>query len=230
MPDKNLLSMLGLCMRGGMLAVGEEPVDAVSRAHQARLLLLAEDAADNTARRVTHFAQAGNCLWIRLPFGKDELGRALGRTSCALLAITDIGFASAFAKRLAQADPARYGETAEKLAVKAARAAQRKAEQLAHEKNLRQGRKRKSAPSRPQTEAQRPDVPAPQDPAGGPPKTRRKPQAEASRPVRGRSGPGAKPGNPRSKPPARRSSASARPYAHSRPVKKGKGSFRKADG
>ena len=73
-----ILSLLGLCKKGGMLVIGEEPVEAVARARDARVLLLAEDAADNTLRRVRHFAEAGDCLWLRLPYTKEELGRALG--------------------------------------------------------------------------------------------------------------------------------------------------------
>ena len=44
-------SLLGLALRAGRLAVGEEPVGAACRGHKAYLLLLASDAADNTIRR-----------------------------------------------------------------------------------------------------------------------------------------------------------------------------------
>ena len=71
----NILSLLGLSLRGGRLAVGEEPVEAVARARDARVLLLAADAAEGTRRRCEHFAQAGDCLWLQLPFTKAELGR-----------------------------------------------------------------------------------------------------------------------------------------------------------
>ena len=40
----NILSLLGLSLRGGRLAVGEEPVEAVARARDARVLLLAAAA------------------------------------------------------------------------------------------------------------------------------------------------------------------------------------------
>ena len=80
MDSNRILSLLGLALRGGNLAVGEEPVEAVARARDARVLLLASDAADNTRRRVEHFAEAGQCLWLRIPFTKAELGRAVGMT------------------------------------------------------------------------------------------------------------------------------------------------------
>ena len=82
--NEQFLSLIGLCLRGRNLEVGEEPVEAVARARDARVLLLASDAADNTARRVQHFAEAGQCVWLRIPFTKQELGQATGRGSAAV--------------------------------------------------------------------------------------------------------------------------------------------------
>ena len=113
-----ILSMLGICRQAGKIQPGEEPVDAAVRARDARLLLLAADAADNTARRCARFAEVGQCLWLRIPESKYELGRALGRGSCAILAITDTGLALAVAQRLAEQDPVKYGEAAAKLAAR----------------------------------------------------------------------------------------------------------------
>ena len=142
--DNSILNMLGLALRAKRLEVGEEPVGAVCRARDCRLIIVARDAADNTFRRVRHFADAGQCLWISVPFTKDELGSAVGRTSCAMMALTDIGFAEAIAKKLAAADPEKYTQTAEQLAVKAQRAAQRRREQQSHEKNVRMGGKKRA--------------------------------------------------------------------------------------
>jgi len=121
-----VLSLLGLAKKAGLLEAGEEPVGTAARARDVRLILLAEDAAENTVRRAGHFAQAGQCLCASVPATKEELGRAVGRASCAMLALTDVGFASAVAEKLAQLDPARYGSLSERLSVKAARAAERK--------------------------------------------------------------------------------------------------------
>ena len=116
----NVLSLLGLSLRGGRLAIGEEPAEAAARARDARVLLLASDAAEGTRRRCEHFARAGDCLWLRLPFTKEELGRALGRTSVAIAAVTDVGLADALLRRLAELDPAAYAEASERMALKAA--------------------------------------------------------------------------------------------------------------
>ena len=75
MEQNDLLRLIGLCKKAGRLEVGEEPVGSACRARDCRLLLIADDAADNTVRRAAHFAQAGNCLTLRLPFSRDDLGR-----------------------------------------------------------------------------------------------------------------------------------------------------------
>lgn len=139
----NILNMVGLALRAGRLEVGEEPVGAACRARDCRLILTARDAADPTLRRVRHVADAGQCLWISTPYSKEELGAAVGRTVCAMAAVTDIGFAEAIARKLAAAEPEKYAQTAQQLSVKAQRAAQRRKERQAHEKNLRCGKKKR---------------------------------------------------------------------------------------
>lgn len=122
----NTLSMIGLALRAGRLEAGEEPAGEACRTRRCRLLLTAGDAAENTLRKAERFAEQGQCLTAALPCSKEELGAALGRGTCALAAVTDLGLAQAIAGKLAQGDSARYGGTAEKLRVKAERAAQRK--------------------------------------------------------------------------------------------------------
>lgn len=136
----NISSLLGLALRAGRLAVGEEPVGTACRAHKGYLLLLASDAADNTIRRALHFCQAGNTISLTLPLTKEELGSGVGRSSCAMLAITDVGFAAAVAEKLAQADPEAYGQAWEILSQKAARAKKRRDEK--HSPNKNKGKRR----------------------------------------------------------------------------------------
>lgn len=136
------LHLLGLARKAGRIEVGEEPVGAVCRARKAKLLLLAADAADNTARRAEHFAQAGNTVPVRTPFTKEQLGGAVGRGSCAMAALTDAGMAASFLNKLAAADPERYGETAAALDAKAKRVLERQREQRRHEKNLARGKQK----------------------------------------------------------------------------------------
>lgn len=136
------LHLLGLARKAGRIEVGEEPVGAACRARKAKLLLLACDAADNTARRAEHFAQAGNTLCVRVPFTKEQMGGAVGRGSCAMAALTDAGMAASFLNKLAQADPERYGEAANALDTKAQKVLQRQREKRQHEKNLAKGKQK----------------------------------------------------------------------------------------
>ena len=135
-------SLLGLALRAGRLAVGEEPVGTACRCHQGYLLLLASDAADNTIRRALHFSQAGKTICLTLPLTKEELGSGLGRTSCAMVAVTDVGFAASIAERLAQDDQETYGEAWQTLAQKAARVKQRRDAKRSPNKN--KGTRRKA--------------------------------------------------------------------------------------
>jgi ribosomal protein L7Ae-like RNA K-turn-binding protein len=124
--DDNALSMIGLALRAGRLEAGEEPAGDACRERRCRLLLVAGDAAGNTLRRAERFAALGQCLTLSLPCSRAELGAALGRGSCALAAVTDLGLAQAIVAKLARKDPERYGGTAERLRLKAERAALRR--------------------------------------------------------------------------------------------------------
>lgn len=145
----NALHLIGIARRAGRLEVGEEPVGAAARAGHARLLVLAADAAGNTLRRCSHFAQAGQAPLLQCPFTKAELGLATGRGSCAMLAFTDAGLAAAFASKLAARDDA-YGETARLLDFRAQRVLERQKEQRRHEKKLQRAKAHPCAPPRTQ--------------------------------------------------------------------------------
>lgn len=196
---ERILSMIGLAKKAGLVEIGEEPVGSAARAKHARVILVAGDASASSVRRAYSFAQSGSCLCLTVDATKDQLGSALGRTSVAMVAVTDIGFAESIVKKLSAMDESRYGAAAEQLSVKAKRAAERKAEKLQHEKNLQQGKKRKKNA---------------EEKAAAEPPAAKKPTATKST---GKSG--------------GRSKSSQKPevnrFANSRPVKKGKGSFKK---
>ena len=208
---EHILSMIGLAKKAGQVAIGEEPVGAAARAKDARVILVAQDAAPGSVRRAMSFGQAGACLCLTVPFDKDRLGRALGRTSCAMAAVTDIGFAEAVAKKLAESDEAHYGEAAKRLAIKAARAAERRKELKQHEKNVRTGKKK------PHQEEPQPAPAA---------KAKSAEKSESKRP-RGAVKHGRTRAEREKAHRAAEKQRAARRFAHSRPVKKGKGSIKK---
>lgn len=213
---EHLLSTLGLALRAGAVAVGEEPVGAAARAKKARVIFTARDAAASSVRRAYSFGRAGSCLCLPFPADKEDFGRALGRTSVAMCAVTDIGFAQSLVKKLAAAEPEIYGAAAEALDLKAKRARERKEEQLQHEKNLRQGRHRVHGGKPPEPPHEAAEASPPEETAR--PVRRERPEGRPDRVYKERSG---RP--PRDKRPAKKEAPGAR-YENARPVKKGKGS------
>ncbi len=93
----SFLTHLGLCLRAGKLAVGEEPVREALVSGRARVVFLAGDASDRTRRKLE--PKLGD-VPVHVAATKAALGSALGRESCALCAVTDKGFADGLAGRL----------------------------------------------------------------------------------------------------------------------------------
>lgn len=102
--SSDALRLLGLARRAARLAQGEDMSREAVAAHKARLLLLSSDAGESTRRRFQGLRTEKLPL-IELEQSKAELGAALGRESCAVCAVTDLGLASSIAQRLAQERP-----------------------------------------------------------------------------------------------------------------------------
>ena len=134
------LNYLGLARRGGNAELGEEPVGAAARAGKAYVILVAGDASDHTWRRAKSFAAGTEQQCIRLSCTKEEMGFAIGRTSLAIAAITDVQLALALVNSLGE--PEKYKAALEVLAEKAAKAKKRQAEAKAHKRNVRMGKKK----------------------------------------------------------------------------------------
>ena len=122
-----VLSLLGIAKKAGRVEIGEEPVGAAARAKKARVILVAADAGPSSQRRAFSFAESGACLCLTVPADKDALGRALGRSSVAMCAVTEIGLAGAIVKKLSAMDAEKYGAASAQLDVKARRSMARRA-------------------------------------------------------------------------------------------------------
>ncbi len=93
--DKTL-RLLGLCRKAGKLELGENPSMIAVKEKLCRVLLLASDASDGTARRARFLCGVNDCPALTLSADKATLGALFGRASVALAAITDPGLAAAF--------------------------------------------------------------------------------------------------------------------------------------
>lgn len=136
------LNLLGLMRKANAIAVGETNTGGAVRAGKAKLLLLAADASDNAKSRARGFTHGRDVVTVTLPFTKDEIAAHVGVSSCAMAAITDIGFANAFMKSLAAAVPEGYDESTAEIQRRFEKADRRKKEAAAHEKNKRIGKRR----------------------------------------------------------------------------------------
>lgn len=134
------LNYLALARKAGRIELGEEPVGSAARAQHARLVVVAQDASDHTWRRAKSFVAGTNQQCVRVPFTKDQMGRSVGRESLAIAALTDTAMALAFLKAFNQ--PEIYAEAVESLDKRAQRIRQRQAEEKAHQRNKRLGRKK----------------------------------------------------------------------------------------
>jgi ribosomal protein L7Ae-like RNA K-turn-binding protein len=136
------LNYLSLARKAGLIELGEEPVGGAARAGHARLILVARDASDHTWRRAKSYAAGTDQQCISVPFTKDELGMAIGRTSLAIAAFTDPAMALAFVKALD--DQEKYAQVRQELETRSGKLRQRRAEAKAHERNVRMGKRRRA--------------------------------------------------------------------------------------
>ena len=134
------LNYLALARKGGMAELGEEPVGAIARTGKAYVILVASDASDHTWRRAKSFAAGTEQQCVRVKFTKDEMGFAIGRTSLAIAAVTDVQLALALVNALGE--PEKNKAVIEVLAQKAEKAKKRQAEAKAHQRNVRKGKKK----------------------------------------------------------------------------------------
>ncbi len=97
--QNKVYSLLGIAMRGRNLVSGEfQTLEAVKKG-SAMLVILAEDASDNTTKLFTD-----KCSFYRVPvvrFGtKEELGRAIGKDLRSSVGVCSAGLADAVIKQL----------------------------------------------------------------------------------------------------------------------------------
>jgi ribosomal protein L30E len=135
--DKTL-NYLALARKAGYAELGEEPVGGAARAGKAYVIVVASDAGDHTWRRAKAFAAGTDQQAVRLPYTKDEMGMAIGRSALAVAAITEVSMALALISSLPQPPQ----DAVAVLTEKAEKQKQRKKEAQAHKRNVRFGKKK----------------------------------------------------------------------------------------
>ncbi len=135
------LNYMALARKAGLIELGEEPVGAAARGNHARLVIVASDASDHTWRRAKSFVAGTEQQCITVPFTKDQMGQAIGRTALAIAAFTDAPLALAFVKALGQ--PEKLKPVLESLENRTKRIRQHQAEEKAHQRNKAMGGKKR---------------------------------------------------------------------------------------
>ncbi|MBO5372671.1 MAG: ribosomal L7Ae/L30e/S12e/Gadd45 family protein [Lachnospiraceae bacterium] len=99
-PDK-VLSMLGIATKANGVVSGEFMTEQAIKSGEACLVIVAEDASDNTKKM---FRNSCEFYQVKLVcYGtKESLGHSIGKEFRASLAITNEGLADAVCKKLAQ--------------------------------------------------------------------------------------------------------------------------------
>ena len=99
MKQNKVYSLLGIAMRGRNLVSGEfQTMEAIKKG-SAMLVIIAEDASDNTTKLFTD-----KCSFYEVPvfrYGtKEGLGRAVGKDLRSSIGVCDAGLADAVIKQL----------------------------------------------------------------------------------------------------------------------------------
>ena len=136
------LNYMSLARKGSRIELGEEPCGGAARAGHARLIIVAADASPHTWRQAKSYVAGNDQQCLKVPFSKDELGLAIGRTSLAMAAFTDPALAVAFVKALDEQE--QYREVLESLELKSKKLKQRQDEAKAHQRNVRMGKARRT--------------------------------------------------------------------------------------
>lgn len=98
MQDK-ILSMIGLATKAGKVVSGEFSVEKAVKSGKAFLVIVSEDASDNTKKMFTNM-----CAFYKVPIcfygNKETLGNSMGKELRASMALLDEGFSSTIIKKI----------------------------------------------------------------------------------------------------------------------------------
>ena len=92
-----LYGMIGLCVKAGRTAFGSEACESLVRSGKMPLVIVAEDASENTKKRMQDkcTTYGVKCIY----FGTvSSLAKSTGKGKVSVLGIRDEGFASAILK------------------------------------------------------------------------------------------------------------------------------------
>ena len=97
--EKSIFSLMGLSMRQGAVESGSFLAEKSIKAGTAKLVVIAEDASDNTKKDFSDM-----CTYYHVPFyvfgTKDMIGHAIGKEFRVVLAFTNLGLSDKIAEQI----------------------------------------------------------------------------------------------------------------------------------
>ncbi len=88
-----------MIQRAGKLVSGYDAVSLAIKAHQAKVVILAKDASDNTADKILSLTKHDQAIKLVRELTSSELSHALGKKR-KLVAVTDLGFSKALIRKI----------------------------------------------------------------------------------------------------------------------------------
>lgn len=99
MLNNKIYNFLGLVQKSGNLTSGDDGVEIDIKKRKASLLIISEDASDNTKDKFINLAKIYNIRYVI--FGlKSELGYYIGKSQRSVLSIKDEKLAKSFLEKL----------------------------------------------------------------------------------------------------------------------------------
>lgn len=91
--------MVGMATRAGKTVAGEFSVEKAVKEQKARLVIVSEEASDNTKKLFTD-----KCTYYKIPIyvygSREELGKATGNKDRVSIAVLDSGFSKSIISML----------------------------------------------------------------------------------------------------------------------------------
>ena len=87
------ISYLGLATRSRKLVSGENTCEAYLKKNQVKLLIIAEDCAENTKNKFSRIAESNDIKYF-INGSKEEISNAIGQYNRSVIAILDLNWAN----------------------------------------------------------------------------------------------------------------------------------------
>ena len=99
MQNDRVLNLIGLAQKAGKVVSGEFMTEKAVKTGEAALVILAEDASENTQKKFRNMCEFYQ-VPLRIHAENVYLGHAMGKELRASLAVVDNGFAQAIMKKM----------------------------------------------------------------------------------------------------------------------------------